>query len=124
MNGKELKVVEYNLTFGGKARIVNVLGLFRYIKNNSLYVIYTDKDTTYNIINYGSSHIKNDSILSMTPKKEDEEIIKEYIFKDANKEELNGFEVQSLESINSIEIISSNKLEVKPEVIQSLIEKT
>ena len=124
MNGKELKVVEYNLTFGSKERMVNVFGLFRYLKNNGLYVVYTDVDTSYPIIHYGSSHIKGNTILSMSCKNEDEEIIKEYVFKVTNGEELSGFEVISLESIDGIEIISSNRLEVKPDIVNALVDKT
>lgn len=124
MNGKELKVAEYDLTFGANARIVKVLGLFRYLKNNNLYVIYTDNNPTQPVINYGSSHIKEDTILSMTPKKEDEEIIKEYIFKVTSGEELKDFEIISLDKIENIELISSNHLEIKKEVLDSLIDKT
>lgn len=124
MNGKELKVVEYNLSFGGKERKVNVFSLFRYQKNNGLYVIYADVGTTYNIINYGTSHMKENTILSMTPHEKDIEIIKEYIFKVTNNEPLEEFEILPLDNITSIEIISSEKLEIKPEVLASLTEKT
>lgn len=124
MNGKELKVVEYNLTFGSNARLVNVFGLFRYKKNNSLYVIYTDVAANYNIVYYGSSHVKGNNILCMSCKEEDIEIIKEYIYKISNNEELDNFEIISLDDINGIEIITSNRLEIKPEVLSDLIEKT
>ena len=65
MNGKVLKVVEYNLTFGETTRQINVYGLFRYKKNNNLYIVYSDTNTKYNYVSYGSSHIKNQSVLSM-----------------------------------------------------------
>lgn len=124
MNGKELKVAEYNLSFGSSARMVNVYSVFRYIKNNGLYVIYGDVNPTQPVINYGSSHVKENTILSMTPKPEDEEIIKKYIFKVTKNEDLKEFEIISLEPIETIEIIASSYLEVKPEIINSLIEKT
>lgn len=124
MNGKELKVAEYNLSFGSSARMVNVFGVFRYIKNNGLYVIYGDISPTQPIVYYGTSHVKENTILSMTPKPEDEEIIKKYIFKVTEDEDLKEFEIISLESIETIEIIASNHLEVKPEIINSLMEKT
>ena len=41
-----------------------------------------------------------------------------------NKEELSDFEIISLEPIEGIEIISSNHLELKPDVINNLIDKT
>ena len=111
MNGKELKVEENTLTFGASTRKVNVFGLFKYKPNNNLYVIYTDIDTTYSVVHYGTSHMKNDSILSMSSNKDrDENIIKEYIFKVTEKEDLSNFEIINLDSIEKIEIISSNQL--------------
>lgn len=125
MNGKVLKVIEYNLTFGSNDRMVNVFGCFKYIPTNSLYLVYADVDTKYSIVYYGSSHIKDNSILSMSCNdKKEEEIIKEYIFKVNQKETLENFEIISLENIEGIEIISSNKLEVKPEILNSLVENT
>lgn len=125
MNGKVLKVVEYNLTFGATDRYVNVYGVFKYTKNNNLYIIYSDPNPTYNYISYGSSYIKNNSILSLaTTKKEEEEIVKEYIFKIINQEPTKDFEFISLDSIEEIEIIGSNKIEVKEEVLKSLINLT
>lgn len=125
MNGKELKVAETNLTFGVSARMVNVFGVFKYKPTNSLYVIYADVNTKYNFVDYGSSHVKNNIILSMNcdPKKT-EEIIKEYIYKVTNQEELDNFEIISLQDIEEIELISSNKLEIKMEVLNKLVELT
>lgn len=125
MIGKTLKVVEYNLSFGSNARLVNVFSCFKYKKTNSLYLLYTDVDTKYNIIYFGSSHVKETSILSMECKsKDDEEIIKEYIYKLTNNEDTEEFIPLSLDKIEEIEIISSSKLEVKPEVISKLTELT
>ena len=120
MNGKALKVIEYNLSFGQNARLVNVFGMFRYKKNNYLSVLYDDVGSTYSVIIYGGSHIKGNSILSIGCKPEDVEIVKEYIFKTINGEDLSDFEIISLENIEGIEIISSNRLELKSEVINSL----
>ena len=58
-----------------------------------------------------------------TRSKEDEEIIKEYIYKLTNNEKLENYEELSLDKIEEIEIISSNKLEIKPETLNILIEK-
>ena len=125
MNGKVLKVVEYNLTFGESTRLINVYGLFRYKKNNNLYIVYSDTNIQYNYISYGSSHIKDKSVLSIAVStKEEEEIIKEYIFKVVNHEELSNFEMISLEKIDGIELISSNKLEIKGDVLKTLIDLT
>ena len=125
MNGKELKVTELELKFGGQPRLVNVFGLFRYKPNNGLYVIYADVGTTYNYVCYGTAHNKDDSVLCMASnKEEDAEVIKEYIFKITNGEELDNFEIISLDNIEEIEIIGSKNFEIKRDVLLSLIEKT
>ncbi len=125
MNGKELKVAEYELKFGGQPRLVNVFGVFRYKPNNALYVIYADVGTTYDYVCYGSSHVKNDTILSMSSNKEEDlEVIKEYIFKVIEDEKLDNFEIISLDNIKEIEIISSKNFEIKKEVLERLIDKT
>lgn len=120
MNGKTLRVVEYNLTFGGNDRYVNVFGFFKYKKNGNLYLVYTDVDTKYEIVYYGTSHEKNDNLLSMACKEEEQEIIKEYIYKVVNQEPLDDFDVYTIEHITGIELISSNKLEVKLDIIRQL----
>ena len=85
MNGKVLKVVEYNLTFGETTRQINVYGLFRYKKNNNLYIVYSDTNTKYNYVSYGSSQIKNQTVLSMkVNNKEEEEIIFYFLFRVIN----------------------------------------
>lgn len=125
MNGKMLKVAQYNLEFGKSDRFVNVFGCFKYKSNGNNYVIYTDVDTKYPIIYYGSAHVKEKNILSMQCKNESEqEIIKEYIYKVINNEPLENFEIFSLEEVESIEIIASNKIDVKPEIISSLVNIT
>ena len=70
MKGKEIKVIEYNLTYGNNVRLVNVLGCFKYKENDNLYIVYSDVINNYNIIYYGSSHIKDKSVLSMQCKNE------------------------------------------------------
>lgn len=124
MNGKTLKVKEYNLTFGASDRYVNVFGFFKYLKNGNLYIIYTDVNTKYEIIYYGSSHVKNNNLLSMACKEDDVEIVKEYIYKLTNEQSLDDFLVYSLDDIIGVELISSNKLEVKLDVIKKLEEVT
>lgn len=125
MNGKVLKVTQYNLEFGVADRFVNVFGYFKYKSNGNAYVIYADVDTKYPIIYYGSGHIRETTLLSMRCRDVKEaEIIKEYIFKLINKEELTNFEIIPLENIEKIELIGSEKIEVKPEIITSLVEIT
>lgn len=125
MNGKVLKVAEYDLTFGKSARMINVFGIFRYKGNNNLYIVYADVLMNNNVIRYGSSHIKENSALSMKCSSlKDQEIIKEYIFKITEKQKLDNFEIIKLDNIDEVEIIGSNMLEIKKEVLDSLIDLT
>lgn len=125
MNGKQVKVKEYNLEFGTKDRFVNIIGCFKYKPSSNIYVIYTDIDTKYNIIYYGNSHLKENIVLCMDCRdKTEEEIIKEYIYKITSKEPLDNFEILSLENIENIEIINSSKLEVKEEILTNIIDIT
>lgn len=120
MNGKVLKVMQYDLQFGATDRFVNVFGCFK--AKGNLYVIYADVDTKYPIIYYGSAHVRGNVLLSMSCRdKSEEEIIKEYIFKVINHEELTNFEMISLEEVTGLEIIAFEKIEVKPEIITSLV---
>ena len=123
MNGKMLKVKQYNLEFGSRDRFVNILGFFKYKPNGNIYIIYADIDTKYSIIYFGSGHAKGETILCMQCReKSEEEIIKEYIFNLTQKKMMDNFEMISLELAESIEIIGSYKFEVKPEVLSSLID--
>lgn len=124
MIGKELQVFESQMSFGGKPRMVNVFSLFRYKKSNNIYVVYADVGATVSVVYFGSSHIKGNSILCMSPKEEDYEYVKEFIFKIVNKEKLDGFETLSLDKIDSMEIIAFGHMEIKSDIFNSLVELT
>lgn len=123
MNGKVLKVKQYNLEFGGHDRFINVLGCFKYKPAGNIYIVYSDVDVKYSVIYYGSGHVKGNTALCMQCReKAEEEIIKEYIFKLIQKEDMSNFEMISVEEAEGIEIIGSSKFEVKPEILTSLID--
>ena len=124
MNGKKVKVKQSNLQFGAVDRYVNILGCFKYKTNGNVYIIYSDIDNKYNVIYYGSGHVRYDLSLCMPirDKIKEEEIIKEYIFKVVNDEVLDNFELINLDNVNDIEIIDSTKLDLKSEVFNNLID--
>ena len=98
MNGKLAKVKQYNLEFGARDRFVNILGCFKYKPNGNVYIIYADTDTKYSIIYYGSGHLKESVALCMQCRnKTEEEIIKEYLFKLIQQDNLDNFELISLD---------------------------
>lgn len=123
MNGKVLKVKVNNLEFGTRDRYVNILGCFKYLPNGNIYIIYSNVDTKYNIIYFGNGHVRGAQALCMELReKQEEEVIKEYIFKVVNKESLDNFSFISLDNIEELEIINSSKIEIKNEIFISLIE--
>ena len=124
MSGKLLKVKVNNLECGTRDRYVNVLGCFRYKNNCNVYVVYADNDTKYSVVYYGSAHVREGIVLCMTTReKREEEVIKEYIYKVIQGEDLSFFEDISLDDVNGIEIISSIKMEVKIEVLEALFDR-
>ena len=122
MKGKVLRVKVSELQYGTTTRMVNVLTCFKYKINGNIYIIYCDTDTKYNVVYYGSGHIRQGIALCMPIRDiaTEEEIIKEYIFKVTSKETLDNFESISLNETQAIEIIGSTKLEIKPEILASL----
>lgn len=123
MNGKVLKIKSSSYEFGAQDRFINVLGCFKYIPNGNIYIIYSDIDPKYNIIYYGSGHVRDVQALCMQIRNlEEEEVIKEYIFKMINKESLDNFQFISLDSVEGIELIGSSKMEIKSEVLLNLID--
>ena len=125
MNGKVLSVKVSELQYGTTTRMVNVLTCFKYKINGNIYIIYCDTDTKYNVVYYGSGHIRQGIALCMPIRDitTEEEIIKEYIFKVTSNEALDNFESISLDEAQALEIIGSTKLELKPEILANLIEK-
>ena len=123
--GKIVKVFTNELTFGQKERQVYIFGTFKYIKNNTNYIVYSDINNNYNLVYYATAHIKENSILTLDAKREeDSTAIKEYIYKLTNNESLQDYKIINIDNINMIEIIGFNKIEVKPEIISSLINLT
>ena len=123
--GKKLKVSDFNMEFGKQAKMVNLICFYKYTSDNGLYAIYCD-DTNipYGILNYGTAHIKGDSLIVIGSKNPNQEMVKEFAFKLSNNEDISNFIVQDISNINSIELVSPNKIEIKKEVLSSLVDKT
>lgn len=122
MNGKMLKVKQTNLEFGAHERYVNILGCFKYKPNGNVYVVYTDVDNKYSVVYYGSGHVRQDMMLCMQCRdKNEEEYIKEFIFKVTQKDDLSNFDWLSLDNVSCIEIIGSTNLELKQETLSELM---
>lgn len=122
--GKKIKVNDFNMEFGHQAKFVNLICFYKYQKDNNLYAIYCD-DTNipYGIINFGTAHIKGNSLIVIGSKDPNQEMIKEFTYKLSNNETLDNFEIQDITNINAIELVSTNKLEIKKEILASIVDK-
>ena len=125
MNGKELPVREYNLTYGSALRVVSVFGVFKYIPNSNIYVVYGDSPIGSNVIRFGTSHVRGNCILSMqSSNSRDMEVVKEYIYKVVVGDDCKDFEIIKLDNVDFIELIGSNILELKKDVLVKLYDLT
>lgn len=124
MNGKVVKVKQYNIEFGAKDRFVNLIGCFKYTSNGNIYIVYSDVESKYSIIYYGSGHVKGNSTLCMKCRsKEEVEIIKAYLFKLVGNEEMNEYQEIQLDEVEELEIIDSDKIDIKPEALNAVLDK-
>jgi len=123
--GKKIKLNDFNMTYGKQEKLLNVMCLFKYKKDNNMYAIYCDDSSIpYGIINYGTAHLKENTLILIGSKDPNQEMIKEILFKIENQEELENFEIQDLNTVESIEVVSPNKFEIKKEVLKNVVDKT
>jgi len=122
--GKRVKLTDYTMEYGKKEKFTNILCFFKSPSDNNLYVIVVeDSNIPYGIIQYGSAHIKGNSLILIGSKNPNQEAVKELIYKIYNNEDLTNYEIKSLDEVEAIEIISPNKLEVKKEVVENIMER-
>ena len=123
MYGKVMKVSEYELKFGQREQFVDVFGCFKYLKNGNSYVIYSNvNEIGHGKVRYGLFHKDKSKgkIVSLEPKVGDSEIVKEFIWKLVNSQELNYYEIIPIDDIDKIEIISNDTLNLKIDVLEKL----
>jgi len=62
--GKKIKLNDFNMTYGKQEKLLNVMCLFKYKKDNNMYAIYCDDSSIpYGIINYGTAHLKENTLI-------------------------------------------------------------
>lgn len=123
--GKKVRLNDYNFTYGKKEVELNIMCFFKYTKDNNLYAVCCeDSNIPYGIMNYGTAHLKGNSLIIIGCKEPLPEMIKELLFKIYNQESLEGFEIRDLSSIEMIELVSPNKFELKKEVLEGVVAKT
>lgn len=124
MNGKVVKVAQYNMEFGARDRFVNLIGCFKYTPNGNIYVVYSDVDDKHGIVYYGTGHVRGNSALCMQCRtKEEAEIIKEYLFKIVGDEVMSGVQELSLDEVEELELIEASRLDIKIEALKVILDK-
>lgn len=122
--GKRLRVSEFDMQVGKDDHELSVYAVFKEEKRGDVLAIYSDnKDENKDILHYASVHMKNDTIVFIDVKNK-EEIVKEFTWKLLNDKENEGFVIIDIKDYSKAEIVSSNELLVKSEVISKLYEKT
>ena len=124
--GKKIKVNSFNLEFGKQAQITNVIAFYKYKEDNGLYAICCeDSNIKYGIVNYGSAYIKENTLIIIGLKEPKQEMVQELFFKiNEGKDITDNFEVQSLENVEFVELVSPNKVELKGEIVEKVISET
>lgn len=102
MFGKVIRLNDFNFTFGQETVYLNVFAVFKNKKSGNKYIIYSyDNKKLYS----GSAFIKNNEIVVMISKSEEDAVIKDFTNKLANEEDDDNYEIISLDKITSIQII-------------------
>ena len=123
MKGKTLRVIELEKKIEEKEHMLDVYAVFKDLKYGNVYTIYKDyNDITSDVLHYASSHFKQSTlvVLDVKEKGKVEELVKELVWNILNNVNSNDFEMLDLKDIDRVEIIGSNTLKVKDEVLSTL----
>ena len=102
MNGKVIKLNDYKFNFGQETFFLNVFAVFKSIKNGNKYIIYSyDNKKLY----CGSAFVKNNEIIVMISKGENDDDIKKFVKELINNNYQEEYEIISLDKVNSIQVI-------------------
>ena len=102
MNGKVIKLNDYKFNFGQETIFLNVFAVFKNIKNGNKYIIYSyDNKKLY----CGSAFVKNNEIIVMISKGENDNDIKKFVKELINNNYQEEYEIISLDKVNSIQVI-------------------
>ena len=102
MNGKVIKLNDYKFNFGQETIFLNVFAVFKNIKNGNKYIIYSyDNKKLY----CGSAFVKNNEIIVMISKGENDDDIKKFVKELINNNYQEEYEIISLDKVNSIQVI-------------------
>ena len=126
MKGKELKVIDLEKKIDKEIHTLYVYAVFKDLKYGNIYAIYKDNnDITNDVLHYAGTHFKGDTLVLLNVKEVNkvEEMVKEFTWNIYNDKENTNYEMLDISSLNRAEIISSNTITVKDEVINTLTKK-
>lgn len=121
--GKKVTIKDYQFTFGDKEKEYYVFACFKY--HSEIFAIYADTINTENKLYYGSAHITNNILVvlgTIDPKEIDG--IKNFVVKLINNQNINEYEIISLDKVDRIEIIGTSDFNLRKDVIDKLIDMT
>ena len=118
MSGKVLKIASNDLYGNVDDRCVSVYACFEHSKYMNNYVVFSIEGN--NNLCYGSVHIKNDSLVIFSVKKETEKYILEFL-EEYMTNKLENFKILSINKMTKVEIVSYN--EMKYDDVQLLCDK-
>lgn len=102
MIGKRIRISDYKFTYGQETVYINVFGVFKNIKSGNKYIVYSyDNKKLY----FGSFFVKDNIGTVMVSKDTDKDIIKNFIDNVISGNNDNSYEIENLDSIQSIQII-------------------
>ena len=102
MIGKRIRISDYKFTYGQETVYINVFGVFKNIKSGNKYIVYSyDNKKLY----FGSFFVKDNIGTVMVSKDTDKDIIKNFIDNVISGNNDNSYEIEKLDSIQSIQII-------------------
>lgn len=122
MKGLRMKISSTDLALSNQEIYVKLFLIFKDKKYGTKYIIYTD-DAEKELY-FGSPLINNNKLIIMKFKDiKDEEMVKEFVWNYLNNLSTSNFDIIELSSdLTKLEIIDSNKLDVKDEYIKKLVD--
>lgn len=119
MKGLEISVTNSDLVLKQEERLVKLFVIFKDKKYGTKYVIFTDSS---NQLYYGNPLVNGKKMVIMKFRDiKDAEMVKEFVWKFLNGEQISNFDILEMPELDKLEIIDNNTLEVKEEYLNKLL---
>lgn len=113
MIGRVIRLSDYKFVYGQETVYINVYGVFKNKKNGNKYIVYSyDNKKIY----YGSFFVRDNAGTVMVSKDINKDIVKDFIDDIISNKQGNWYEIISLESIESIQIIDELEYDLAVDV--------